>query len=148
MSTTKKPDQVVFDTEGQRYDAALRPYATGVGAPKITATDTVAWKNKNIHKVNHQINAKYMELKAAYDEMMEQFEYNNLIYGARFNFEPVVGETYHLYRDRKEQPFLSVIAPHECTFDYLGSFRLNADQMWVKIKLGSNQSEKIDEDRI
>ncbi|MEJ1221440.1 DUF2452 domain-containing protein [Sediminicola sp. 1XM1-17] len=145
MSTTKKPDQIVFDEESQRYDAALKPYATGVGAPKITATDTVAWKNKNIHKVNHQINTKYLELKAAYEDMMQQFEYNNLIYGARFNFEPVVGETYHLYRDRKEEPFLSVIAPHECTFDFVGSFRLNADQMWERTNLGSKPTKNMDE---
>lgn len=139
MSSTKKPDQIVFDEVSQRYDAALKPYATGVGAPKITATDTVAWKNKNIHKVNHQINTKYVELKAAYDEMMEQFEYNNLIYGARFNFEPVIGSIYHLYRNKNEEPFLSVIAPHECNFDFVGSFRLNADQMWEKANVGLKQ---------
>ena len=47
MATRKKPDNVVFDTETQKYDAALKPYATNVSAPIITASDTIAWKNYN-----------------------------------------------------------------------------------------------------
>ena len=31
----KKPDQVVYNEEQQKYDAALTPYATNVGAPAI-----------------------------------------------------------------------------------------------------------------
>ncbi len=126
----KKPDQVVYDENDERYNAALKPYATNVGAPVITTPDTIAWKNTNIHKVNKQVKAKYDELKAEYDALIEQFEYNNLVYGAKFNFEPVVGELYHLYKNREEKPFLSIIAPTECNFKHLGSFRLNADKMW------------------
>ena len=36
MNTEKKPDQVVYNTETKRYDAALKPYATDVSAPVIT----------------------------------------------------------------------------------------------------------------
>ncbi len=133
MTDKKKPDNIVFDDENQKYDASLKPYTTNVGAPAIVTTDTTAWKNRNINKVNKQINAKYQELKAEYDAMMEQFEYNNLVYGAKFSFEPVVGEVYHLYRDKDQQPFLSLIAPHECNFDFVSSFRLNAEQMWEKM---------------
>lgn len=132
MSDKKKPDNVVFDTENNRYDAALKPYATNVGAPAITTNDTVAWKNTNIHKVNKQIQARYSELKSAYDALMAEFEHNNLVYSARFNFEPLVGETYHLYRDSKDRAFLSVIAPNECNFDFVGSFHLRADKVWEK----------------
>jgi len=102
MSKTKKPDQVVFNEDTQTYDAALKPYATNVSAPAISVTENITWKNRNIHKANKQIKAKYLELKAEYDLMMEELEYNNLIYNARFNFEPITGEVYHLYRDKKE----------------------------------------------
>jgi len=133
MSIKKKPDNVVFNEKSQQYDAALKPYATNTGAPVITSSDTVAWKSRNIHKVNNQISAKYKELKSEYDAMMEQFEYNKLVYSAKFNFEPTVGEHYHLYRDKNKHSFLSVIAPDECNFDHIGSFRLNADQMWERL---------------
>ncbi|MBP2833236.1 DUF2452 domain-containing protein [Aquimarina sp. U1-2] len=129
----KKPDAVVFDEENENYDASLKPYATDLAAPAITTTDTIAWKNTNIHKVNKQIKAKYDELKAEYDNLIKEFEYNNLVYSAKFNFEPVVGEVYHLYKNKQAQPFLSIIAPAECSFDHLGTFRLNADKMWESL---------------
>lgn len=134
MSSKKKPDNVVFDEESQKYTASLKPYATDVGAPAIRTSDTIAWKNRNIHAVNKQINAKYIELKAEYDAMIEQFEYNNLVYSAKFNFEPIIGYTYHLYRNKNKEAFLSVIAPNECNFDYVGTFKLNADKMWERLQ--------------
>ena len=133
MSEKKKPDSVVYNTETKSYDAALKPYATSVGAPVITPTDTTAWKNRSINKVNHKIKTKYLELKAEYERMMQEFEYNNLILNANFSFEPIIGETYHLYLNKKEEHFLSLIAPEHCNFNYVGSFILNADQIWEKV---------------
>ncbi len=141
MCAKKKPDNVVYDSDEQKYTASLKPYATDVGAPVITTSDTVAWKNRNIHAVNKQISAKYLELKAEYDAMIAQFEYNNLVYSAKFNFEPVIGNTYHLYRNKNQEPFLSVIAPRECNFDYIGTFKLNADKMWERLETFESQNE-------
>ncbi|MBR9915750.1 MAG: DUF2452 domain-containing protein [Algicola sp.] len=133
MSEDKKPDQVVFNNKTQRYDAALKPYATNVGAPAIQVHGNSTWKNRNILKANKQIQAKYLELKAEYDKMIQELEYNNLVYNSRYNFEPLVGETYFLYRDKKDQPFLSIIAPSDCNFDYIGSFQLNSEFVWKKV---------------
>lgn len=133
MATTKKPDNVVFNTETQKYDAALKPYATSVGSPVITTTDTIAWKNRSINKINHKVAAKYLELKAEYDKMIQEFEYNKLIFDAKFTFEPIIGQVYHLYKRDNEELFLSIIAPEECNFNAQGSFYLNVDQIWEKI---------------
>lgn len=130
----ERPDNVVYDEENNSYNPGLKPYATNVGAPRIETPDTVTWKNVNIDKVNKQVKAKYDELKAEYDALMEKFEYNNLIYNAKFNFEPIVGEIYHLYRDKNQEPFLSIIAPTQCNFDYVETFRLNADKMWEVVE--------------
>ncbi|RED42634.1 uncharacterized protein DUF2452 [Winogradskyella eximia] len=135
MSKAKKPDQIVFNEDTQRYDAYLMPYATNVGAPAIQVTDNSSWKTRNIHKANKQIKAKYLELKAEYEKMMTSLEYNTLVYNARYTFEPLVGETYHLYRDKKEQPFLSIIAPTDCNFDYIGSFLLDSELIWNKVEV-------------
>ncbi|QCX38992.1 DUF2452 domain-containing protein [Aureibaculum algae] len=134
MKKDKKPDNVVFNTTTQKYDAALKPYATNVGAPVITTTDTIAWKNRSINKINQKVAAKYAELKAEYDQMLEEFEYNKLIFQATFNFEPIIGEIYHLYKRENETTFLSIIAPTECNFNCMGSFYLNADQIWEKLE--------------
>lgn len=133
MKQDKKPDNVVFNTETQKYDAALKPYATSVGAPVITTTDTIAWKNRSINKINHKVAAKYMKLKDEYEKMMQQFEYNNLIFAAKFSFEPIIGQVYHLYKRNENENFLSIISPNECNFNPLGSFYLTVDQIWEKI---------------
>lgn len=130
---SKKPDLVVFNEETQKYDAALRPYGTNSSAPAIKPLNTVTWKNDGINKVNKQFKSQFDELKKQYEEMMMQFEYNELIYKAKFGFEPIIGEVYYLYNDKNEQSFLSIIAPNECNFKHLGSFRLNSQKMWEKI---------------
>ncbi len=129
----KKPDNVVFNVETQKYDAALKPYATNVGAPVITSTNTVAWKNRSISKINHKVETRYLELKTEYDKMMQEFEYNKLIFNAKFTFEPIIGDVYHLYGRENGESFLSMIAPEQCSFNALGSFYLNADQIWEKL---------------
>jgi hypothetical protein len=133
MIEEKKPDNVVFNTEAQKYDAALKPYGTNVGAPAITTTDTNAWKVRSINKINHKVEAKYLELKAEYEKMIQEFEYNNRIFEAKFTFEPIIGEIYHLYKRKNGDSFLFMIAPQQCNFDPLGSFYLNADHIWEKI---------------
>ncbi|MCK8482076.1 DUF2452 domain-containing protein [Psychroserpens algicola] len=133
MSKAKKPDQVVFNEATQRYDASLKPFATNVGAPSIQVNDTSSWKDRNVRKANKQIQAKYVELKAAYDQMVEELEYNTLVYNARYNFEPIVGETYHLYRDTHDAPFLSILTPDSNNFDYIGSFQLTSELLWKKV---------------
>ena len=133
MTSTKKPDNVVFNTETQKYDASLKPYATSVGAPIIIPTDTIAWKNRSINKINHKVSAKYLELKAEYENMMQEFEYNKLIFNSKFSFEPIIGEVYHLYQRENNESFLSLISPEQCNFKSIGSFYLNASQVWEKI---------------
>lgn len=129
----KKPDQVVYNEETDKYEAGLLPYATNSSAPKITPTDLTGWKNSNVNKVNHQIKTEYEELKNQYEKLMVQFEYNNLIYSAEFSFEPIVGEIYHLYKKKNGNIFLSIISPNECNFQFKGSFKLNEDKMWIRL---------------
>ncbi len=129
----KKPDLVVFDEDTQQYDAAIKPYGTSSSSPVIKPLNTATWRNDGVDRVNKQFKSKFDELKKEYEAMMEQFEYNDLIYNAKFNFEPIIGEVYYLYNDKKEEPFLSIIQPDQCNFNYLGSFRLNSQKMWEKL---------------
>ena len=65
--------------------------------------------------------------------MILEFENNRLIFEAKFTFEPIIGQIYHLYKRKNTETFLSIISPEECNFDSLGSFYLNADQIWRKL---------------
>lgn len=130
---SKKPDNVVYNTSTEKYDAAIKPYGTSLGAPVITTQDNISWKNRSINKINHKVEAKYTELQEAYKQLMQEFEYNKLIFDAKFTFEPIVGQVYHLYKRDNGETFLSIIAPDQCNFNPLGSFYLNADQTWEKV---------------
>lgn len=129
----KKPDLVVFNEDTQEYDAALKPYATSASSPVIKPLNTASWKNDGIQRVNKQIKSEFEEVKKQYENLMQKFQYNDLVYNAKFSFEPNVGEIYHLYNNRKEEAFLSIIDPEQCNFKHLGSFRLNTDKMWEKV---------------
>ena len=63
---------------------------------------------------------------------MEEYEWNQLVYNAKFSFEPIIGEVYHLYRDKTGEDFLSLISPNEWNKEHIGSFRLNSDKKWEK----------------
>ncbi len=133
MKKEKKPDYVVFDEETQSYNSKLLPYSSNLAAPKITPPDVTSWKNTNIVSANNQFKAKYEAIQEEYKRMMQEFEYNALVYNAKFNFEPIVGKVYHLYRSRDESTFLSLILPNECNFEHLGTFKLGPDKTWEKL---------------
>ena len=105
----KKPDLVVFDEDTQQYNAAMIPYATSASSPVIKPLNTATWRNDGVDRVNKQFKSKFDELIKEYEEMMEQFKYNDLVYNAKFNFEPIIGEIYHLYNNKNQEPFLSII---------------------------------------
>lgn len=130
----KKPDQVVFNDSEQRYEASILSYPTNIGAPKIEAIDTVSWKNNNLQKTNAQLKARFASLKKSFDDFAEQYKNNELLYRINYNFEPLVGETYHLYLNKNKEHFLSIISPNECRFTYVGSFYLNEEMLWIKEK--------------
>lgn len=126
----KKPDNVVFSDE-KGYNASVLPYATNVGAPAIRMDDVVSWKNRNISTVNKEFENKFKELKSQYENLMQEFEFNELVYSAKFSFEPVIGETYHLYTGEDGVNFLSLISPQEWNREHVGTFKLNSDKKWI-----------------
>jgi hypothetical protein len=127
------PDNVVFNDD-QGYNASLLSYPTNVGAPVIHIDNLVSWKSRGISTVNKQFENKFNELKVQYDNLMKEFENNELVYNANFSFEPVIGETYHLYRGDDGYNFLSLISPAEWNKEHLGTFQLNSDKKWIAIE--------------
>lgn len=129
----KKPDLVVFDKE-KGYNSSILPYGTNVGAPSIKLEDITTWKQNSVIKVNHQLKQKFNELKDEYLKLVEEYNWNELVYKSKFDFEPVIGETYHLYTGRDGEMFLSLIEPqHWKSKECIGSFMLNSDRKWIKI---------------
>lgn len=127
---SKIPDNVVYSDEAG-FNANILPYATNVGAPAIRMDDVVSWKSRGISNVNKEFENKFNELKMQYEHLMAEYEWNELVYNAKFSFEPVVGEIYHLYRDTAGENFLSLIGPQEWNKEHIGTFKLNSDKKWI-----------------
>jgi Protein of unknown function (DUF2452) len=64
---------------------------------------------------------------------MIEYKWNELVYNAKFSFEPVIGEIYHLYSNNDGTNVLSLIAPNEWNKEHIGTFKLNSEKKWVRI---------------
>lgn len=128
-----KSDLIVYDDERGWYAKSL-PYGSNVGAPPIKPENINAWKQSNVGKVNKYFESKFNELLKELNELRDEYEYTKLIYSAKYNFEPIVGESYYLYKNDNEY-FLSLISPNEwkINVEFIGEFQLDTKNKWVKI---------------
>jgi len=63
---------------------------------------------------------------------MDEVHWNNVIYGLRIKFKPVIGSTYYLYKDNGNF-ILSMIAPWEWKREHVGSFKFEHTGKWIRI---------------
>ncbi len=127
----KYPDNVVWSEE-KGYYAHLLPYATNVGAPVIIPENVSTWKNEKILKTNHYFQKRYDEIKEEYKKLVDEFEWNRMVYSSNYNFQPIVGEKYYLYLRNNGEYFLSLIKPTEWKQEFIGEFEMDSDNKWRK----------------
>ena len=122
----------------QEKKKALLTYGMSVGDAAIQPVDATAFKRKSVDRVRNEFEARMEEIKQAYENLVDEYSWNKLVYESEFKFEPSIGEVYHLYKRANGTHFLSMIEP--ATFrsaEFIGSFRLNSFSKW----------EKVDEDK-
>ena len=123
---SKKPDNVA-DNPG------LLPYGSNVGAPAIKQEDVSLWKNEKVNKTNQYFHTRYEEIKEEYRKLIEEFEWNKLVYESKFTFTQIKGNTYHLYQKEQGGLFLSLIEPELWNQIFVGSFKLDSNDKWIKV---------------
>ena len=129
----KVPDIIVWSEERGYYAKELS-YGSDLGAPAIKADDVIGWRNKEVANVNTQFKAKYEELKAEAEKLINEYNWNELIYSkVQYNFQPIVGKVYHLYARKDESIFLSLIEPGNWSMNFIASFKLDSNNKWIKI---------------
>ncbi len=108
-------------------------YPTSRLGAKIVPQDLTNFKTRGIGKVERELQQELVELRERYLRVIDSFNWNKLIYEANYRFEPIIGDTYHLYEVEGEH-VLSMIAPEEWNQRWVGSFRLNSDARWEVVK--------------
>lgn len=120
----KKPD-IVADAP------MITPYGTNVGAPAISVPDTGKFKER-IPLANHHLSQRLEEIKNEYYMLLELAKSTELCYNAKYNFVPIVGETYHLYYTGTEY-LLSLIEPERWDrYEYVGAFVHETNNTWKR----------------
>lgn len=135
MDTKKKkiPDLVAYDDERGYYSRELT-YGSNLGAPAINIEDVQGWKQNQANKANKQFKKKYDELKTEFKKLVDEVNWNELVYSAGYTFKPILGTVYHLYMRKDETMFLSLIDPNTWNQDYIGSFELDSTEKWIKVE--------------
>ncbi|MEM6912292.1 MAG: DUF2452 domain-containing protein [Verrucomicrobiota bacterium] len=105
------------------------PYPTSTLSPPITPTDLTNFKTYGISEVERVLKQQLDEIRQRYVSAIDEFNWNKLLYESELRFEPMVGQTCHLYRVKGEFT-VSLIGPSEWKKEWLGSFTLGADRRW------------------
>ena len=128
----KKPDLVVWDEEKGYYQRELT-YGSNHGAPSIKLDDVAGWKESQIHSANKQFKTRYDELKEEFQKLVDEVNFNELVYSSKYSFIPVVGESYYLYDKGDGTTFMSLISPNQWNQKYIGTFKLDSQYKWIKL---------------
>lgn len=130
----KKPDIVVWN-QNRGYYASKLPYGSDLGAPVIKPDDVEGWKTSSVIKANKHFESKFNSLKKEFEKFIQEVTWTEMVYKAKYNFEPIIGNSYYLYLDKNENPFLSLIGPDEWkqSSQYIGEFKLDHRNCWEKV---------------
>jgi hypothetical protein len=135
MSRNKKrkyPDLVVYSEDKGFYSKELT-YGSNVGAPAIKLEDVTGWKKTQALVANKQFKSKYEELREEFKRLVDEVSWNEFVYSSKYNFIPVMGETYYLYEKKDGGVFLSLIKPNEWPMKFIGATKLESTQKWIRI---------------
>jgi hypothetical protein len=124
---------------------ALAPIPTHVASPVIKPVDKGKLKSVALETVAEQANLQIAMLRKQAALLMEQArEIENRVlvaqevYAADINFEPVIGQQYHLYARADESRFLSMISPEDwgkkARFTFIATVKLLGDRSWDVIR--------------
>ena len=132
MKKKKYPDNIVYDYKLEKFDANVKPYPTSVGAPGF---ETIKVDKSSGVTANHYFESRLNELKEEYKKLVQEYNWTKLVYESTYSFQPIVGEPYHLYESKDKSLWLSLIGPDEWNQPYVGSFELQTNGKWEKIKI-------------
>lgn len=92
------------------------------------------WKPDQATQVKSYFSEKFKELKNNYEELIKEFNWNQIIFESEMMFKPVIGKLYYLYEKKNGKMFMSLISPDDWgkneDFTYVGTFKQDSRQKW------------------
>ena len=134
-----------INTEIYHKQLSVMPYSTSVSGAVIKPTEEGVIRHKALSAMEEQTNMqldqirKQIELLALQaQEIQMRKELSMIIYNAKLNFTPVIGNLYYLYEKHDETHIVSMISPKEWGGNgpfkkIVAQVKLLADHTWVEI---------------
>ncbi len=134
------------NTEIYHKQLSVLPYSASVSGAVIKPTEEGVIRHKALTAMEEQTNMqldqirKQIELLALQaQEIQKRKDLSMIIYGAKLNFAPVIGQVYYLYEKKDESHILSLVSPKEWGSStgpfkrFIGAVKLLADHTWMEV---------------
>jgi len=134
------------NTEIYHKQMSVVPYATSAGGALIKPTQEGVIRHKALSAMEEQTNMQFEQIRRQIELLAIQAqaiqmrkELSMMIYNAKLNFVPVIGQTYYLYQRKDESHLLSLISPKEYGGgagpykNFVAPVKLLADHTWMEV---------------
>lgn len=133
------------NTEIYHKQLSVLPYSSSVAGVAIRPTKEGVIKHKALSAMEDQTNMQLDQIRQQIEllarqaqEIRKRKELSMMIYEAKLNFKPQIGQVYHLYEKKDGTHILSLVAPQEWGASgpfkqFVSSVKLLADHTWVEV---------------
>lgn len=134
------------NTEYYHKQMNVLPYSASVAGALIKPNEEGMIRHKALTAMEEQTNMQLEQIRKQIEllalqaqEIHKRKELSMLIYEARLNFSPVIGQTYYVYEKNDGSHLLSLVSPKEWGGGagpfkrFVAAVKLLADHTWVEI---------------
>lgn len=134
------------NTEIYHKQLSVLPYSASVSGAVIKPTEEGVIRHKALTAMEEQTNMQLEQIRKQIEllalqaqEIQKRKELSMIIYGAKLNFAPVIGQVYYLYEKNDDSYLLSLVSPKEWGGGagpfkrFVASVKLLADHTWMEL---------------
>ena len=134
------------NTEVYHKQMSVLPYSSSVSGALIRPTEEGVIRHKALTAMEEQTNMQLSQIRKQIEllalqaqEIQKRKDLSMTIYGAKLNFQPVIGQVYYLYEKKDDSVMISLISPKEWGGGagpfkrFIAAVKLLADHTWMEI---------------
>lgn len=125
---------------------SVLPYSASVSGAVIKPTEEGVIRHKALTAMEEQTNMQLEQIRKQIEllalqaqEIQKRKELSMMIYNAKLNFQPVIGQVYHLYEKKDDNLMISMVSPREWGASgpfkrHIAKVQLLADHTWKEME--------------
>jgi len=125
---------------------SVLPYGSSVSGAVIKPTEDGVIRHKSLTAMEEQTNMQFTQIRRQIEllalqaqEIQKRKELSMMIYNAKLNFQPVIGQVYFLYEKKDDNLMISMVSPKEWGNGsgpfkrFIAAVKLLADHTWMEV---------------